>query len=334
MDALQARDQFNLIEIQDALGNGQRKSRRDERNKPKMDRVLQGSDKWEKVLSSLARLGFILVGWCYVVGLLILNLHLGQYGVFSLNLLQVEYVMAGALWTFLVGFTYCLLHFVALPLRSGHNEGEQPPKRVGSAIRILTMGGLALSALVFVLFVLSDSELGLSQGSKILPTLAVGGILVLTAMTFVQLTSDIQVIVQRAFLGQASKKIDGVAKQASLSIFGFPIIVLLLLLSIYALYAFPKFSPAIGGGQKQVVEFISKADQRETIINLGFPVLHGSQRFGPVEVIFETSDFLTLSPPKEFSSEGKAKAIRIRKDLIEAVIYLGRPGAPQLRPLS
>ena len=42
------------------------------------------------------------IGGLYTVGLLIVNIDLGSYGVFNLDLARPEYVMAGALWVFTV----------------------------------------------------------------------------------------------------------------------------------------------------------------------------------------------------------------------------------------
>ena len=59
-----------------------------------------------------SRFGFVILGGLYTVGLLIVNIDLARYGLLSLDLGRAEYVMAGALWCFLIvatiaGIDYC-----------------------------------------------------------------------------------------------------------------------------------------------------------------------------------------------------------------------------------
>src|SRR5438128_6674842 len=60
-----------------------------------------------------SRFGFVILGGLYTVGLLIVNIDLAGYGLLSLDLGRAEYVMAGALWCFLMvatiaGIDYCI----------------------------------------------------------------------------------------------------------------------------------------------------------------------------------------------------------------------------------
>jgi hypothetical protein len=48
----------------------------------------------------LAKTLLLVTGACYVLGLIVVNIHLGGYGVYSLSLLQLNYVTAG-IWTLL-----------------------------------------------------------------------------------------------------------------------------------------------------------------------------------------------------------------------------------------
>jgi len=52
-------------------------------------------------LSDVSKLIALTLGTLYVIGLLIVNIELGRYGVFSAGLDRPEYVLAGALWAFL-----------------------------------------------------------------------------------------------------------------------------------------------------------------------------------------------------------------------------------------
>jgi hypothetical protein len=56
----------------------------------------------------------VLTGGLYTIGLLIVNLDLGRYGIVTLELARTEYVMAGALWFFLNASTLALVTGVIL----------------------------------------------------------------------------------------------------------------------------------------------------------------------------------------------------------------------------
>jgi hypothetical protein len=49
----------------------------------------------------LPRFGVIILGVLYSVGLVIINVDLGRYGLVNLNLARPEYILAGVLWLFL-----------------------------------------------------------------------------------------------------------------------------------------------------------------------------------------------------------------------------------------
>lgn len=57
------------------------------------------------LLQVVIRAGILVIGSLYTVGILIVNLELGGYGLLSLDLARPEYVMAGALWSFLMVVT-------------------------------------------------------------------------------------------------------------------------------------------------------------------------------------------------------------------------------------
>lgn len=54
------------------------------------------------LLQSVISGGIVMGAGLYIVGLLIVNFNLAQYGLISLNLARAEYAMAGALWCFLI----------------------------------------------------------------------------------------------------------------------------------------------------------------------------------------------------------------------------------------
>lgn len=283
-----------------------------------------------EIVETAARLGFIIVTWCYVVGLLILNLHLAQYGLFRPAFLRVEYVLSGALWTFLVGFTLCLFHYVALPLgRAG--ETKSRALRTTSGIKALPKAAVALSALVYVLFIVSDSELGFRSPSQRLNTLLVLAILAFTAWVILDLIRIIQMIANLAH--RDSEGSTNVMRAVGIPVL-LQIAALLPAISAYALFAFPRLPSALGGGQRQLITFVPKPEQQEALMRLGLPASSGGSKIGPLEIIFEASDFIAVLPPKELDPKKEAKAIRIRKDMIDGIIHLKRQDGLRSRPLT
>ena len=63
-----------------------------------------------------------------------------------------------------------------------------------------------------------------------------------------------------------------------------------------------------------------KPEQTQMIKVLGFDI--NNERFiGPVKLILETPDFLLVLPPDQSGHSGKLKAIRIRRDLVDSILF-------------
>ena len=276
--------------------------------------------RYRETIEIITRLGFVLLAGCYVAGLLILNLHLAQFGVLTLNILQVQYMMTGALWIFLIGFVYCFLVYPVYGVKNIYDEWKQG-LRLSPALQVVMVIG-SPAILVYVLEFFSGFQLGVLKGSTGLPLLIAVAILGLTAFLFSFMREDLQVLEGR-IIEQASDNVKLSMRWGSL-LFGMHRIVLIIgCISTYALLVFPKFSSALGGGRQQRVEFVVSIDHIATVNSIGLQVSPELRRVGPLEVIFESSDFFVLAPPKERQSGEKIKAIRIKKNLIDAALYLG-----------
>jgi hypothetical protein len=98
-------------------------------------------------------------------------------------------------------------------------------------------------------------------------------------------------------------------------------LMLVVFLSLYSHFVYPKLSPAFGGGKRQKLSLIAKADQIEILNSIGFQLAPDDRKIGPLELIFEASDYYVVAPPEGFTTENKVKAIRIRKDTIDLALY-------------
>ncbi len=98
----------------------------------------------QKAIELGSRSAILLGGACYVAGLLIANLHLGQYGVYNLSILRAQYVLVGALWIFLVASAAALLLFALNHVKQAYAEA----RTTGSGSRIVGKLVEALLAIV------------------------------------------------------------------------------------------------------------------------------------------------------------------------------------------
>ncbi len=75
-------------------------------------RVIRLSDAAESLIDLTGKIGLLLFSLCYGLGLVIVNVHLGKYGIYSHSLLRLDYIMAG-LWALGLLTISWLLAFVA-----------------------------------------------------------------------------------------------------------------------------------------------------------------------------------------------------------------------------
>jgi hypothetical protein len=91
---------------------------------------------------------------------------------------------------------------------------------------------------------------------------------------------------------------------------------------VYAVVLYPLLSPAFGGAKELDVSMVIKAEQVPVIRALGFSVTD-ERVTAPVKLIIETPEFLLVRPPVQKNRARELKAVRIRRDLVDAVLYVG-----------
>jgi hypothetical protein len=67
------------------------------------------------------------------------------------------------------------------------------------------------------------------------------------------------------------------------------------------------------------VSLVISSEEIEPLKNMGFQISPENRTTGPVELIFEGSDSLIILPP---DSSTKAKAIRVKKEFVDTILYL------------
>ncbi len=269
--------------------------------------------KWRGLGEAASRIVVGLIGLAYVIGLLILNLHVRKYGIYYLNFLQIEYVMVGMLWACLVGSMYCLLIAIFGRARQIYKTRERKAIFENIVYLLLTLL-VAYTCLVFVLNVLTEAETVRYSGYwKIL------GVLFLSAIGVFNVGS--KVIELRTHLLSERAQRDKHSKFAQFFDIFYMTVLLVVILGIYSNSVFPKISATFGGGKPQKAQFLIKTDRMETVKTMGLELQGDTPRVGPLEVVFEASDFFLIIPPQGFTND-KIKAIRLNKDLIDAAFYL------------
>jgi hypothetical protein len=269
-----------------------------------------------QTIEIITKVGALLFFGCYIAGLLILNLHLAQYGIFHLGFLQIDYVMSGALWLFLVGAAYSIIVHSKAMVSSAFYDWRAKKNRWWVALRI--------ALLVFTTVIFGDYILKKVSVEKIsyreASTWAIYGNLLSTALVLMWIRYDLRHSIRRFIFN----KIDNEQQPVTGHVIGvFDRTILILgLITTYALYTFPKLSPAFGGGKQQKAELIAKLDKLPILTNLGLPVQQEGQKLEPVEIIFEDADFFYVLPLQNTGDSPSPKALRIRKDMIDGAVYI------------
>jgi hypothetical protein len=273
--------------------------------------------KWGGPIETASKVAVGMIALAYVVGLLILNQHVRKYGIYYLGFLQIEYVMVGMLWAFLVGLMCCLLIVIfdrarqIFEARKAANKHKAIVKAAGYFLMACFIGYTALG---FVLSVLTeDNPVRYTGHWTIISALVFGALSIFNIRTKVSELGT-HLLSEHAQSNKNSKF------YRIFDLFYFTVI-FVSVLSIYANNAFPKISPTYGGGKPQQANFLIKNDQVETVKAMGLQLPQDNRTVGPLEVVFEASDFFLIIPPQGFTN-AKIKAIRLNKDLIDAAFYL------------
>lgn len=289
--------------------------------------------KWREHIELASKTILILFGISYFAGLFILNLYIKSYGIHYLGFLQVEYVMVGGLWLFLTGLMYCFVSEAAAQVQAikvgeaKTQEGEQRQKpKTGTVIKVTIIRLVGLLVLMVIGIPLFNLVIGyVSDGKELIFTISYWKIIFALGMS----ASWVGIFGRGLYVAYLTF----VHKKKFEKVIPIPLkrgiyfdamwngLLLIGALSFYSKYAYPEFSPAFGGGRKQKVEFIIKADQISTMAALGLQVASDSRSTGTVEVIFEAPDFFAITPPQDFGNK-QVKAIRIKKDIVDAALYL------------
>jgi hypothetical protein len=280
-----------------------------------------------RTLAGLAQLGALAVGVVYMIGVLIVNQHLGQYGIISLDLARPEYALAGALWVFLI-----------LAALWGIQSGRAVVKRFrwdrpGQWVW-LGMGVVATWFLP-VLIALSGSGCFPGPDAPWWLRYASGLLLVVTGASVYQI-GRIGVALSKdplPLLDAGSAQLDPM-----FSLVPFLVVVQL---GLYAAVVYPDIPREVGGGRRPVVELVLADATAIDWKAAGVPFSADTKTVGPVTLLLDTTGSLVVTRPETWQERQlfrtNARAIALDRKLVAAVVYLSRglsPSPPSPAPAA
>jgi hypothetical protein len=282
--------------------------------------IMDVADRVTQLTETGTRVAVAITGSCYVAGLLIVNFDLAQYGVFNLQFLQSQYVLAGVLWAFWVGMTTALLTYCAHKVRDELQkipaENTGPAKR-GRKLSVVTAviitEGLPLGImLVGGVWTLGGFQVGFFE-ADVAALFRTVGIIILNSVAVLALARDLGAV-RRGLRGNDVRFISSHAYESSIRI-----MLVLVMLSLYAKVAYPHFPPAIGGGRKPMVNLVYDKHAEAVISALGLATVPGTSLVEPLKWVFETDDSFILALPRTSPLVGQS--VRIKKSAITAVVF-------------
>lgn len=266
-------------------------------------------------LAVMTTAGKVILGFgtaAYVLGIIVVNLHLGRYGYHSLGLLEASFVAAGW-WAFapivLAMMLILSIKFMfweaklfaraeAAKLATPANpQPSAAPLSSWHQLFVCLEGVIAwLLFLVFLVYLLDIRWTWFWLAAMGLGCLSVGGILLVPTM-----------------IGRQSVKGDTLALISQL---GVSCMVLPFYLILFARQVYPTIPPELGGGGGRQVVLVAKDEKAQAhLMSVGVRFDKDQFRSLPQTLLLVTEKDLLLLPEA-------LPAVRVESDLVAAVVYL------------
>jgi hypothetical protein len=293
----------------------------DEPNNQKID-VSSYASRYRDLLEVASKVLIAISAISYITGFLILNMHLREYGVSQLSFAQSEYVIVGILWVFLTAYSFFVLDIFILPAYLAYKYNPKIIRDNFKIMKIIFIGMSPVCLLIIYLayflplYPLSDGKIDLLswKGIRIVINLMIGA-------------ASIQALMHS--FGRISKiiklRLEFIPILESFII----IIVIIGILSGYSKLVYPIMSSVYGGGNHQSIMTVIKTEQVDMLNNVGFKVSSGDRKLGPLEVIYEASDYFIICVPESMKGLERIKSIKLKKDMFDLVIYID----PDYKPI-
>lgn len=262
----------------------------------------------QNIIKALPALGIGAASICFILGLLIVNLYLGKYGIYSSEFARTDYILVGAIFIsliFIVGACFKIIDQQYKWVTDRWNN-KQYVRAIVVAILALT---LVMGALYMIFGLLIVTSKFASLKEVVIPISIVVFIFVCGYAFYSKVVSVIQI----AKLSQQKED-----KTLSNEVLDSLIIIPTLIFGIimYATAVYPNISPAWGGGYKAPVMLVPTTRGLEVSKTLSLPIIHRQTMVGPIKVLTESEKELIILVPDSIS--GKELAIRLNRDMFDA----------------
>jgi len=256
------------------------------------------------------------LGWCYATGLLVVNVYYNRFGVYSLGLVRLNYILSG-LWVFvpiaIVSATIAALVVLFSYLRelfSSFRESSQSSSDPFKKFRRM------LVAMAFLAVVIDSAIIPILELRIDVPTGYWVRLIVTSTMVATVMGAILYQIYRDSFT------------QRPLTVLG--LIVVLFLFYIVHTIVFARVYGAIpahvGGGGTKDVQLLLGADEsdRKFFELSGLRFYENSNWTKTARLLFATDEeYVFLVQPYEWN---EASTLSIKKELIKSVLYQGLRG--------
>jgi hypothetical protein len=282
---------------------------------------------WVSRIPDLSRIAAVVVGSCYVIGLVIVNMELAQHGIVNLDLGRAQYVLVGFLWIAVTGlgigwFTLMLLTFerakdIPLTLRPLVPSFARSFVAKFERICVVIFGQVVLYGVLIWL------PVGLLSGpSSYRNWLAVINAILSGCMSTALIL--LSPLFARAFGWQWLSGLKRIPTSSAI-VAG---VMAFMSIWIYAVTVYPYLSTLFGGGRPHVVQLTLRENANLTWPP-GMPVSSDGRQAGPVAMLLETSGFIVVTStetlsPGDYLDVG-TPAIEINKDLVSLILHDSAP---------
>jgi len=264
-------------------------------------------DELNLLVEFLWKITVLFIGLAYAAGLIMVNLHLSQYGIFDVGLARVEYVLAGGLYLILMAYGVSLLYSAIALWRAGFEYCRDGKIFAGFVILALSLVLVPAARMPFD--ALSDHAHPSTSRAWIAAT-----VIVLGPLPFWLLWKVVAILVK------IKAKIGDERVVVPLYAWILPVFILPASITFYAYLVYPYVLPIYGGGRATRVRLILASDAT-AIIAEAIPA--GKTPNGLIyEMISETSDWIVIGSPEPSSPwmARERRAVRIPRTLVRAVV--------------
>jgi hypothetical protein len=290
---------------------------------------------WERIARGLVVDFATTIAALYAVGLLIVNLDLGRYGVATTDLARPEYVMVGLLWailvtltTFAIWFTVWFVPEVMRPIPSSrYFEAKVWASLLSVSLGVLIVLSLYILVLMIVCGVREPNDIFHPWFLNLVIGLLMQAIPILLEGWNLKNVKSLIIGKSKSILVPAPPLRETSESTRILALYGAigtSVAFALLGLFAYTRLVFPRIPREWGGGGKPVVELFL-TEKLPVFANVkDIPSTADGRRIGPVICILETDRIVVIASLNLPNQPNKDReAIAVDRKVVTAVVYEG-----------